>query len=250
MVLSTFLLIPGAGTGAWYWDLVADALRDHRHEALTVDLPCDDDTAGLEEYAGAAIAVLGGDEPDRLVVVGHSLGGCTAALVCGRVRADSLVLVSGMIPAPGETPADWFANTRYAEAKRKQPDYDDVYYNGVPEHLAKLSEERELDQSATPMSQPWPLDAWPDVPTRFLLCTEDRFFPANFMRRVVRERLDVEPDEIAAGHMPMLSHPNELAERLLALAEAKRLSALATIASSFERGDQPRGASPSRCSPA
>ena len=182
--------------------------------SLPSTCPLEDDTAGLEEYAGAAIAALGDDEPDRLVVVGHSLGGFTAALVCGRVNADSLVLVQGMIPAPGETPEDWFANTGYAEAEREEPDYDDVYYNGVPEHLVKLSEEREREQSATPMSEPWPLGAWPEVPTRFLLCTEDRFFPANFMRRVVRERLGIEPEEIAAGHMPMLSQPQELADRL------------------------------------
>jgi pimeloyl-ACP methyl ester carboxylesterase len=218
--VSTYLLIPGAGTGAWCWDLVADELRGHGHEVVAVDLPLEDDTAGLEEYSGAAIAALGGDEPDRLVVVGHSLGGFTAALVCGRVNADSLVLVQAMIPAPGETPEDWFANTGYAEAEREEPKYDDVYYNGVPEHLAKLSEEREREQSSTPMSQPWPLEAWPEAPTRFLLCTEDRFFPANFMRRVVRERLGIEPDEIAAGHMPMLSHPQDLAGRLLGLAEA------------------------------
>src|SRR5437667_324530 len=34
----------------------------------------------------------------------------------------------------------------------------------------------ERHQSGTPFEKPWPLRAWPDVPTRFLLCRNDRFF--------------------------------------------------------------------------
>lgn len=64
------------------------------------------------------------------------------------------------------------------------------------------------------MENPWPLTAWPDVPTRFLLCRDDRFFPAEFMRRVARDRLGITPDEIDGGHCIALSRPKELAERL------------------------------------
>jgi hypothetical protein len=53
------------------------------------------------------------------------------------------------------------------------------------------------------------------VPTRFVLCTEDRFFPPVFMREVVAERMGVIPDEIAAGHAVALSHPKELATLLV-----------------------------------
>jgi hypothetical protein len=65
---------------------------------------------------------------------------------------------------------------------------------------------------------------WPDVATRFLLCRQDRFFPAEFLRRVVRDRLGpvgVTPDEIDSGHLPAFSHPKELTERL----EAYRVQA-------------------------
>jgi hypothetical protein len=52
------------------------------------------------------------------------------------------------------------------------------------------------------------------VPTTFVLCTEDRFFPPDFLRRVVAERLNIVPDEIAAGHCVALSRPKELADML------------------------------------
>ena len=44
----------------------------------------------------------------------------------------------------------------------------------------------------------WPLDGWPDVPTRFILCRNDRLLPAPFLRRVVHERVGITPDEIDA----------------------------------------------------
>ena len=59
------------------------------------------------------------------------------------------------------------------------------------------------NQSGTPFEKPWPLAAWPDVPTRFLLCRDDRFFAAEFQRRVVRERLGIAADEIGGGHPPL-----------------------------------------------
>jgi hypothetical protein len=52
------------------------------------------------------------------------------------------------------------------------------------------------------------------VPTRFLLCRDDRLLPSDFLRRVVRERLGIATDEIDAGHCVALSRPKELAERL------------------------------------
>jgi pimeloyl-ACP methyl ester carboxylesterase len=64
------------------------------------------------------------------------------------------------------------------------------------------------------MHEPSPLKTWPDVPTRVLLCRDDRLFPPSFLRRVAEERLGIPPDEIDGGHTPALSRPKELAERL------------------------------------
>lgn len=206
----TYVLIPGAATGPWYWDLVADDLRGRGHEVIAVDLPCDDDDAGLEEYAAAGVEAIGGRS--GVIVVGHSLGGFTASLLAGRVDAAQLVLVQAMVPMPGESIGEWWANTGYPEMPDRSE--EETYYHDVPEHLVALYKDNERAQSATPMDQPWPLEAWPDVPTRFVLCTEDRFFPAEFMRGVVRERLGIVPDEIATGHLPMHARPKELADRL------------------------------------
>jgi hypothetical protein len=73
---------------------------------------------------------------------------------------------------------------------------------------------RSRTQSDTPSREPWPLDAWPDVETRFVLCRNDRLLPPDFLRRVVRDRLGIAPDEIAAGHCVALSRPRKLAQLL------------------------------------
>jgi pimeloyl-ACP methyl ester carboxylesterase len=228
--VSTFILIHGAGDGGWYWHLVAAELRACGHEVVAPDLPAGNESAGLNEYAEAVVQAVG--ERTKRVVVGQSFGGFTAPLVAERLGADLLVLVAAMIPSPGEAPGDWWGNTGYREAVREQAAHDGgvtgnedpfvCYYHDVPRELAEeaMSKERAHPSQAS-MAEPWPLGAWPAIETRFVLCTEDRFLPAPFMRRLVEERLNVVPDEIAAGHCVALSRPRELAAMLVGFA-AKR----------------------------
>ncbi len=231
--MATYVLIHGAASDSWYWHLVVPRLRARGHDVVAPDLPSDDDSAGLSEYADAVVDAIG-DHTDRddLVVVAQSLGGFTAPLVCDRVPVRLMVLVAAMVPLPGERPADWWANTRFEQARREQAepdgrtidgDFDPMveYFHDVPpDVVAEAYARGERDQSGTPMEKPWPLAAWPDVPTRFLLCRNDRFFPAEFMRRVVRDRLGITPDELESGHLPALAHPQELVERLEAYRSA------------------------------
>ena len=186
------------------------------------DLPVDDDTAGLAEYADAVVDAIG--NRSDLIVVAQSLAGFVAPLVCARVPVDLMILVAAMVPRPGELPGDYWANTGWEAAKRANDErlglpvgeFEPmvIFLHDVPADVAAESAAHVSEQSDAVLAKPWPLDAWPDVPTRFLLCRDDRLFPADFMRRVVRERLGITPDEIDGGHVPALSRPQELAERL------------------------------------
>ncbi|WP_327236306.1 alpha/beta hydrolase [Streptomyces sp. NBC_01317] len=218
--MATYILLPGAGTDTWYWHLLEAELRGRGQDVVAVDLPCDDDTAGLAEYTDTAVGAIG-DRTD-LIVVAHSFGGFTAPLVCDRVPVDLLVLLQAQIPAPGESPGEWWGNTGYEQARREQDERDGrdpddniaLFHHNTPPGLAAQAQEHARPQSATPFMKPWPLAAWPDVPTRFLLPRDDRFFPAAYMRGIVRERLGITPDEMPGDHCPMLGHPRELADRL------------------------------------
>ncbi len=227
--MATYVLIHGAGSDAWYWHLVVPKLEALGHDVVTMDLPADDDSAGLAEYTDTIVEAIG-DRTD-LILVAQSMAGFTAPLVCERVPVDLLILVAAMVPAAGESPGDWWANTGQGQAMREQAeregrpmgdDFDEVatFLHDLPPDVVAESAKHVRAQSGTPFEKPWPLAAWPDVPTRFLLCRDDRLFPAAFMRRVVRERLGFDPDEMGGGHLPALAHPAELVERL----EAYRLA--------------------------
>ncbi|GLW06853.1 alpha/beta hydrolase [Microtetraspora sp. NBRC 13810] len=222
----TFVLVPGAAADSWYWGPLAAELRARGHDVITPDLPCDDDSAGLREYADAVVDAVVDAVGGRtgLVVVAHSFGGFTAPLVCERVPAGRLVLLSAMVPAPGETPGEWWGATGWEQARREQDERDGrapgddtaLFFHDVPPELAAQAVSRARAQSATPFAEPWPLAAWPAVPTTYLLCRDDRFLPAGFVRRLVGERLGLVPDEIDGGHNVALSRPGELADRLAA----------------------------------
>jgi pimeloyl-ACP methyl ester carboxylesterase len=213
--VTTYALIHGGGGSAWDWHLVVAELRRRGHDAVAVDLPNEDKSAGWQEYVDVVVDAIG--NRSNVVVVGHSLGGFTAPLVCVRVPVQLLVLVAAMVPSPGELFADWWDNTGYEASG-----YDDVFYHDVPPALAAEAQRRERGEDSQALQQAWPLDAWPDTPTRYLLCRYDRMLPAAWARRHARERLGVEADEIDGGHYISLSHPLELADRLVAYAAEPR----------------------------
>src|SRR5690348_18423005 len=87
----TFVLIPGAGGSAWYWHRVVPLLREAGHEAIAVDLPGDDEAAGLPEYASLVTGAIGGR--DDVVLVAQSLGAFTVPLAAARSGVRALVFV-------------------------------------------------------------------------------------------------------------------------------------------------------------
>jgi pimeloyl-ACP methyl ester carboxylesterase len=209
--VATFALIHGGGGSAWEWHLVAPELRERGHDPVAVDLPCDEASAGWWDYAGAVTDAVG--EREDVVVVGHSLGGFTAPLVCDRIPARLLILLCAMIPAPGELFDDWWKNAGYEPSG-----HDDLFFHDVPPPLAAEAERRAREEDSRALREPWPLDSWPATPTRYLLCRDDRLFTAGWARRHARERLGIEAGEMDGGHYVSLSRPRELAERLHAAA--------------------------------
>lgn len=232
--MTAFVLVHGGGDVGWSWHLVAAALRREGHDVFAPDLLADDDTSTLDDYADAVVAELGGLRGG--VVVGHSFGAFTAPLVAERMDADALVLLAGMIPSPGERPQDWWENTGFGRAVSVQADADGgltgnddpfvSFYHDVPRGLAAEAISRErAHPSAAAMETPWPLSEWPDIPTEFIVCTQDRFFPPEFLRRLTADRLGVVADEIDGSHCVALSRPEELAGMLRGYAERHRPTA-------------------------
>ncbi|MFI1172589.1 alpha/beta fold hydrolase [Streptomyces melanogenes] len=221
--MTTYVLIPGAGGSSWYWHGVTDELGRRGRDVVAVDLPGADAGAGLPEYVDTVVEAVG--ERGELVVVAQSLGAFTAPLVCARLPVSLLVLVNGMIPRPGETPGEWWANTGQEVARRahdvregRDPDapFDVATYflHDLPQAEVDASGEHAEEESDAVFATPFTLDAWPKVPTRVVTARDDRLFPATFQRQVAQDRLGITPDEVPGGHLAALSHPKELADLL------------------------------------
>jgi len=69
--MTTFALIHGAYHGGWCWAAVGEELEARGHRFVAPDLPCDDPTAGVAEYARVVVDALEGVD-DEVSVVGHS----------------------------------------------------------------------------------------------------------------------------------------------------------------------------------
>jgi pimeloyl-ACP methyl ester carboxylesterase len=222
---TTYALIPGAGGAAWYWHRVAPLLSARDAEAVAIDLPADDDTADLTTYADIVADAVGA-VAGPLVVVAQSMGAFTAPIVAARVPTAQIVLVNPMVPMPGEPPGEWWEATgqraaRIAYFERiglPRTDFDPVedFFHDVPESVrAEAFSMPAPQQSDTPFERPWPLDGWPEVPTRVIVGSDDRLFPLEFQRRVVRDRLGLDVEVIPGGHLVALSQPEKLVDRLV-----------------------------------
>jgi pimeloyl-ACP methyl ester carboxylesterase len=193
-------------------------------------LPLDDQEATPSDHADAVAEAA--PRADELVVVAQSLGAFTGPLVTTRVPVARLILVAPMIPRPGETGG---AGGRTPGTAKRSPTcssvtapmrdwgpeaFSEVFLHDVDPEVAQESESFNRAPGAGMFKEPWPLESWPDVPTRVLVPRDDRLFPLPFQRRVARERLGLAIDQIPGGHLPMLSRPRELATRLVELARA------------------------------
>jgi pimeloyl-ACP methyl ester carboxylesterase len=223
--VATFVLVPGAGGQAWYWHRLVPELEARGHTVIAVELPAADPNAGLVDYADVVVDAIGdhAGDPD-LVVVGQSMGSYTAMLVCERMPTRLLVFLNAMVPKLGESPGEeWEATglrAARAEHARRDGRDPDAPFDPVVEFLHDVPQEV-IESGPPPPEQAdkpfedFPLERWPDVPIRFMQGRDDRFSPIDYQRRVVKERLGIELDELPGGHLLALSQPVALAEQLV-----------------------------------
>src|SRR3954467_5199066 len=125
----TYVLVPGAGGEAWYWHLVAPLLDD----AIAVELPTGYPDAGLQEYADAITAAAG--DRERVTLGAQSMGSFSAPLA--ELDVERIILVAAMIPAPGETPGEWWTASGLPDAGAPPFDPSAAFFHDAPEHITR-----------------------------------------------------------------------------------------------------------------
>jgi pimeloyl-ACP methyl ester carboxylesterase len=221
-------LVHGSYHGGWCWDLLRPELERLGHRVLTPDMPISDPGLGADAYAQAVEDALGTvAEP---VVVGHSMSGLVIPLVAARRPVRKLIFLAAFLPTPGKSvnevrgtePIDGRVAPTTAEWTDLGNDVwmvgpntaTEVFFQDAPPDIARWATERLRPQSYHVMNETTPLETWPDVECRSIVCRDDRAINPDWVRAAAHDRLGVEAVEIDGGHSPFMSRPAELAQLL------------------------------------
>jgi pimeloyl-ACP methyl ester carboxylesterase len=218
--------------GSWWWHCTGALLLERGVSSVTPALPsCGEagvpvgfDGPGLAEDV-AAVRLMLEDADEPTIVVAHSYGGIvTAEAAAGVASVRHLLLVSSYLPEVGQSLSD-FGDGNPAPFLDIDPnagtfgvrpellvetflqDCDPDIQSQASEHLAR--------QSVQVTGQPVSAAAWRQVPTTYLVCTDDGGTPARMQREFARRAGNVV--ELDSGHHPFLSHPAAVRDLLLSL---------------------------------
>ena len=239
--MAFFALLHGGAHGGWCWEEVEPRLAALGHTTVAPDLPLGDDD-GVEDWAAVALDAI--DGASDVIVVGHSLGGLGVPVVAERAGARHMVFLGAMVPVPGRS---------YVEVLSDEPDallideLDDAlsgdvasmstatatigedgslswafarehFYQDLDEEVARRAWARLRPQGFSMFTEPCPLDAWPDIPSTYVVMTEDRSVNPAWSRRVAQGRLGSALVELPGGHSPFYGYPDQLVAVLDAIA--------------------------------
>ena len=232
--MTTFVLLHGGGHRGWHWNRLAPELARLGHDMIAPDMPMDNQACGAADWADVVLDAVGDPPAEDLVVVGHSLAGLTLPIVAARLRPRRMVFLCANVPTPGVVFEAYVAAHPDAiivpwerieedEAGRIVVPWElarEMYYADCDEALAREAYEHVVPTATTGFKERCPLDAWPDVPATYILCTEDRVLGPSWAREISRERFGQPAIELPGSHSPFLSRPAPLAGVLDELARA------------------------------
>ncbi|HZB07046.1 MAG TPA: alpha/beta hydrolase [Thermoleophilaceae bacterium] len=219
----------GAWHGPWCWERLTGPLRNRGHDVVVPDLPSEDTEAGLNEYADEIDRALG--DAGDVVLVPHSLGGLVGPVVAARRPLKALVYLCALLPEAGLS-----FNEQLAAAKEpvlnlaggRQVDDQGRSHWPDPETTVRImygelspEDARWAAGQLKPQAQKSQGERSPAPPAELrvesVIGANDRLLSPDWSRHAARTRLGVEAIEIPAGHFPMITHPELVADALAQL---------------------------------
>lgn len=221
-----FVLLPGAGLGAWIWREVAPMLR---LPSLAINYPQRDhkkveEHYTLEDYANQAIWQVNSWDYDRYIIVAHSIGGLIGMRVAQKFRKKiaGFIGISAIIPEhggsffsampfPQRLIMPWMF--RFGGTRPPEKVIRDGYCNDLKPEVAGEVVKRFAAESPHLYSDVCDAPV-PQGKKLYIQTSADRQLPAKQQLRMA-QHLDAQRiTTLRSGHLPMLSYPKELAEQL------------------------------------
>ncbi len=237
MSVDAFVLIHGGFHGAWCWDRLIPHLQK---PALAVDLPgrgkhpADMEEVTVEACVRSVIADMDAAGLERVVLVGHSLGGATTPVVAAQIpeRVAHLVLVSCILAPDGGAVIDAFPEEtrelmrrRLGESAEAASEMDEATHREllggdmseqdirwVLEHVGPDSKHLFTDRASRA--------GLPDsMPRTYVRLRRDNAVPWSLQEDMIALLPGLQIEELDSGHNVMVTQPQELARLLNAIAE-------------------------------
>jgi len=249
--MSTFVLIHGAAHGGWCWDKVVPLLEGLGHTAIAPDLPGHGQDATpaaevtLESYVDCVCRLLD-EQPEPVVLVGHSMGGISISQAAeyrpGKIRTlvylTALLLENGdaFIPVPSietetaepepeavrtalEERPFWTVSSDLAACTYKDEQVQDLFYNDCSPQDIAWAKSQVVPQPVGPLLGRLAITGqnFGRVPRVYIECLEDQALRPEHQKRLYTRLPCSQVLSLNTGHSPFLSAPEELVRLLVSI---------------------------------
>jgi pimeloyl-ACP methyl ester carboxylesterase len=219
--IKNVVLVHGAWADGSSWSKLIPLLQSKGLHAVAAQNPL---SSVADDVASTTRLINAQDGP--VLLVGHSYGGVVITEAGNNPKVAGLVYVAAFAPDTGETPgglAQKFPTTPlFAEIQPIEDGYLLLTAKGVNEDFAQdlTPAERSLvyavqgpTQSAV-LSTPIKSAAWHSKPSWFVIASNDRAISPE-QEASTAKRMNAKTLTLASSHLPMLSHPQEVASFIL-----------------------------------
>jgi pimeloyl-ACP methyl ester carboxylesterase len=238
--MTTFILIHGAWHGGWCWDKVKPILEKSGYMVIAPDLPGhgDDKTPILEidmdAYTNCVCQIID-QQPDKVILVGHSLGGLSITQAAEK-RSDKielLVYLTALLLKNGESrisvrhkePSGSTLSPNIEMMPRqgystvKDESLIPSFYHDCSDEDIRWAKSRLVPQALKPMSAPMVTTDrnFGKVRKVYIECLQDRALVPEFQKQMYSAIPCEKIISMNTSHSPFLSMPTELAKNLMAL---------------------------------
>ncbi|KAF9678443.1 hypothetical protein SADUNF_Sadunf07G0035400 [Salix dunnii] len=205
-----FVLVHGACHGAWCWKKLKTLLESTSNRVTLLDLAASgtnmkkiEDVETFDEYTEPLLDFLGSLQPkEKVILVGHSLGGMNLALAAEKFPKKIAVAVFLTAFMPDTTHKPSFVMDQDLEQAKTLIRPGSLF-------LYDLSKANNFSAKG-----------YGSVKRVYIICDEDLAIPVEFQRWMIENSAADEVMEIkGADHMVMFSKPQELSQCLSEIAK-------------------------------
>jgi pimeloyl-ACP methyl ester carboxylesterase len=241
----TYLLVHGAGHGAWCWKKVVPLLAAKGYKVITLDLPSvSNDTSQLVSATldddAKKVADVANSLQGQVILVGHSSGGIVisqAAELLGAEKVNKLIYLDAFLPKNGESVfmlADKIREANAASfASKAQPEPDlfiisenkkyckwkpelaeQLFYHDCSAEDIAFAKAHLSWQSVATLATPVHVtdSSYGAIKKYYILCTQAKDLDkSNMVPNVRCEKVY----KLPSSHSPFFSMPNKLVDILI-----------------------------------